>query len=73
MDKRTTITISLPEQIAQTVEHARKGLSMTRSEFFRALLRREFRENTNTTYVSEKGGSFDFLRDEPDLYSLRDV
>ena len=75
MERRTTITISLPEQIAQSVERARKRLNMTRSEFFRALLRRELREDksANTMYVAEKGGSFDFLKDEPELYTLKDV
>lgn len=73
MHKRTTITISLPEQIAYSVERTRKRLNMTRSEFFRALLRRELKEDLNTSYVAEKGSSFNFLKDEPELYSLRDV
>ncbi len=71
-ETRTTFSISLPRKTADQVEKARKRLGMTRSEFFRALLRQDGRF-PDPARTAQEGKSFEFLKDEPDLYSAEDV
>ena len=70
--KNTVISISLPIALSRRIKEVQKQRSMTQSELFRTMIRKEL-ELIDHGYVADHGGSFDFLRDEPDHYSAKDI
>lgn len=64
MSKRIPITISLPKETVQSIEDACKSLGMTRSEFFRTLIRKAFPlETVYAKHPSKERGGFWLLAD----------
>lgn len=72
-NNRKVISISLPKKTAEEVEKARSDLGMTRSEFFRYMIRDNIEGGFNISRLADEGGAFDFLKKEKDLYSTEDI
>jgi metal-responsive CopG/Arc/MetJ family transcriptional regulator len=72
MKDRTVISISMPKIMARKIAQAQKTIGLTRSEFFRLIVRRQL-EELDLTKLAGQSGSFDFLKSEPELYSIKDI
>lgn len=63
------MSISLPKQTARAIDKTRKKLGLTRSEFFRIMLRQQqLEQKFDLAELARAGGSFVFLENEPEIY-----
>ncbi len=73
MKDRIVVSISLPRKTAKELDRTRKKLGLTRSEFFRIMIRQQLGQEVDLAALAERGEAFDFLKDEPDIYSPKDT
>lgn len=71
--ERKTVSISLPPESAKYLDKVAKKYNFSRSELARFIFRRFFDQNPDLSLLADKGGGFEFLKKEPDLYTSEDV